>query len=562
LSITGSGTLNVSSFDPPINAQLLSTNGYGVLLPTVVGAGLTFSGYTLSVTNASLPANASLLGSNSGGTAIAVTLGTGIFLEAGTLNVSVALPNSAQLIGSNSGGTATAVVVGSGLSLTSGTLSASTTAPANAALLGSNSGGTLQAVALGASLAITSGTLNITGVTGPASASFIYTNSGGTFLAGTVGAGLTLSGGTLTNNAFLVPASAALLASNAGSSLTAVSVGVGLAISGGTLSATGTAGVSSIVAAGLLTGGTITNTGTISFPLPAQGLFYSTGSAFQTLAIGANLSLAGGTLNAAGGSLQLTDGTHTVSGATSLTISGGTISGTSPNATLTISGGGGGSFAGGPVFGTTTTFSSPAPSNFSAGTIANSTIGTAQLTKATGCPLQVIVPLQGNANGLACQWQSSNGTSATVIALAECTPFFLANNPQAFAAAIVYVGTTGIYALGFSGTATAAELQLRLYTSNGLTLTATPISIPVASKTAWLKGELLTIGNTINFYYSPNNINNNWQGCGQVSATAFGSIVGVGVGGDGYQYYGTWGGGATPPPWIEVDLWEWSYTSP
>lgn len=39
--------------------------------------------------------------------------------------------------------------------------------------------------------------------------------------------------------------------------------------------------------------------------------------------------------------ITFTDGTHTVSGSTQLTVTGGTVGGTSPNATLTISGGGG-----------------------------------------------------------------------------------------------------------------------------------------------------------------------------------------------------------------------------
>lgn len=43
------------------------------------------------------------------------------------------------------------------------------------------------------------------------------------------------------------------------------------------------------------------------------------------------------------GSLTLTDGTNTVAGTTQITVSGGTVGGSTPNATLTISGGGGGS---------------------------------------------------------------------------------------------------------------------------------------------------------------------------------------------------------------------------
>jgi len=261
-------------------------------------------------------------------------------------------------------------------------------------------------------------------------------------------------------------------------------------------------------------------------------------------------------------------GTTTLTGVGTLVLESGTLTGSSGGtaglgtATYTPpSGGGGGSFAGGPVFGTTTTFSPPGPSNFSAGTIANSTIGTATLEQVTGGPLQVILPLQGNANGLACQWQTSNSNSATVIALAEATPLFLANNPQAFAAAIVAVGTNAIYAVGFSGSSGVAEVQLRLYSSNGQTLTAIPTAIPVASKTGWFKAVLLDGGEELNFYYSPNNVNNNWVGLGNTSFSVFGTITGMGVGCDGYQYYATWGGGSEDVN-IEVDLWEWLYSSP
>jgi len=43
-----------------------------------------------------------------------------------------------------------------------------------------------------------------------------------------------------------------------------------------------------------------------------------------------------------GGSLELTDGTHDVTGVTKITVTGATVGGTSPDATLTITGGGGG----------------------------------------------------------------------------------------------------------------------------------------------------------------------------------------------------------------------------
>lgn len=44
-----------------------------------------------------------------------------------------------------------------------------------------------------------------------------------------------------------------------------------------------------------------------------------------------------------GSGVTFTDGTHTVSNATQLTVTGGTVGGTTPNATLTVSGGGSGS---------------------------------------------------------------------------------------------------------------------------------------------------------------------------------------------------------------------------
>ena len=81
-------------------------------------------------------------------------------------------------------------------------------------------------------------------------------------------------------------------------------------------------------------------TSTLSGAVPASG-----GSATTYLnGAGAFTTPAGG-----GGSLSVTDGTHTVAGVTALTFSGATVSGTTPNATATITGGG----SGGPsVFGT------------------------------------------------------------------------------------------------------------------------------------------------------------------------------------------------------------------
>lgn len=46
--------------------------------------------------------------------------------------------------------------------------------------------------------------------------------------------------------------------------------------------------------------------------------------------------------NTGGGSLTLTDGVNTVNGVTQITVSGGTVGGASPDATLTVTGAGGG----------------------------------------------------------------------------------------------------------------------------------------------------------------------------------------------------------------------------
>src|ERR1700743_205808 len=44
-------------------------------------------------------------------------------------------------------------------------------------------------------------------------------------------------------------------------------------------------------------------------------------------------------LNAIVSGITITDGTHAVAGATNLSVTGGTVGGTAPNATLTVTGG-------------------------------------------------------------------------------------------------------------------------------------------------------------------------------------------------------------------------------
>lgn len=116
--------------------------------------------------------------------------------------------------------------------------------------------------------------------------------SAGTVALGPLGPGVSINSGTI-------------VAQWQGGTVTAL--GAGLANTGGTITATGTAGVSSVVVSpsAFLNGGTITSSGTISSPnLAAQSLIGNAGTtaaAAGTIAIGTGLTLAPtGTLSATG----------------------------------------------------------------------------------------------------------------------------------------------------------------------------------------------------------------------------------------------------------------------
>lgn len=83
----------------------------------------------------------------------------------------------------------------------------------------------------------------------------------------------------------------------------------------------------------------ITGDGSTGSPLKLVG---DTASPTASQYYGTNAGSTRGWYNlpAGGGSLSVTDGTHTVTGTTSLTVVGAAVSGSTPNATITVSGGG------------------------------------------------------------------------------------------------------------------------------------------------------------------------------------------------------------------------------
>lgn len=83
----------------------------------------------------------------------------------------------------------------------------------------------------------------------------------------------------------------------------------------------------------------ITGNGSVGSPLKLIG---DTASPTASQYYGTNAGSTRGWYNlpGGGGSLTVTDGTHSVAGTTSITFSGATVGGTTPNATVTISGGG------------------------------------------------------------------------------------------------------------------------------------------------------------------------------------------------------------------------------
>lgn len=148
-----------------------------------------------------------------------------------------------------------------------------------------------------------------------------------------------------------------------GNILTAASFGGTITLSDGTTTLDGVTKLtfSGATVSGTAPDGTVTISGGGGGTVDVQDSISGNGSSGSPLQLvndtatpgnnkvyGTNSSGVRGWQSAGGGgsSLELTDGTHTVTGVTQITVSGGTVGGSSPNATLAITGGGGGVPAG------------------------------------------------------------------------------------------------------------------------------------------------------------------------------------------------------------------------
>lgn len=151
---------------------------------------------------------------------------------------------------------------------------------------------------------------------------------------------------------------------------------------------------------------------TFSGNLTFSGL--TTGSQVSCLGLTAGnavVASAGGCGTGTGGSLTITDGSNTVSGVTNLSVTGGTVGGTTPNATLDVTGGGGVTFSDG-----VNSVANATALNFNVGTISGSTpVATINLGTAadndTGTS-GATVPLLSGTNTASGKWTWSASTTA------------------------------------------------------------------------------------------------------------------------------------------------------
>ena len=225
------------------------------------------------------------------------------------------------------------------------------------------------------------------------------------------------------------------------------------------------------------------NTGvpwTYNFPQVSGNLAYQVGSITNGHALIAS-GTAGGIADggAPGSSLTLTDGTHTVTGTSQITVTGGTVGGTTPNATLLISGGGtgctpsGGSTTNIVLYGTSGACAPATSANITAGAL---TLGTASSIGGS-------VVLEGSTSGAATLTGGTAGvfTSSSAFALSGVVTLTGGSTALGTPASLVGTNITGTAAGLTAGIAT---------TSNGLNSATTTVSVSAA--TAPTTGQVLT----------------------------------------------------------------------
>lgn len=356
----------------PVSTPLLGTNSSGQLVAATLTVGGDLSGTlpdpeVVGVNGAPIPLSTAVVGTDASGHIVSGTAVSGDLsgnLPAPTV-VKVnagAIPVSEPFVGTNSLGQiiASTLTVGGDLS---GSLPNPTVVgieggaiPTSVAVIGTNSSGQIvsgTAVSGDLSGNLPSPTVvKVNGASIPLSVDVVGTNASGQFVSGgTVGGDLS---GSLPNptvvkvNGAGVPASATLLASNSSDQIVAASLTMGGDLSGsypnptvdkvngGAIPASATLlasnGSDQIVAASLTMGGDLTG----SYPNPVVHQVNGGAVPLSAAVVGTNGSGQLVVGSSGGGTLTVTDGTHSVASATTLTVSNSTVGGTSPNATLNI----------------------------------------------------------------------------------------------------------------------------------------------------------------------------------------------------------------------------------
>lgn len=194
--------------------------------------------------------------------------------------------------------------------------------------------------------------------------SSLATNGG--IIVQTIGQSVTLApnaadrinGGTLGASVTLASGLTALVTTDAAGNIYASPTSLG---GSATCSGDINAACSQVTNGSHITNASIPNTGLVNSAMTVGGQSVALGGSAAVQGNGAKIQLstgatitddcakfdasgntvdAGAVCGSGGSGITFTDGTHTVTGSTQLTVTGGTVGGTSPNATLTVSGGG------------------------------------------------------------------------------------------------------------------------------------------------------------------------------------------------------------------------------